>query len=204
MTTKQEFSHTADGGDPLSRVKAAGYFPLGGGGTAGENLYQSPQSFTATEAVTWWMGSPPHKAEIMNPNYEEGGVAICAGTVKIDGIARSVNIAVIHFGASHPVLNIGTPSGTLNGGTTTWKISGSASDNIDPPDKIKVEVTLLATSGAMVPTGLPTAPLTVAADGSFSFEFDTTGAGRVQVSIGATDQHGNSPKPETRGVRINP
>jgi uncharacterized protein YkwD len=203
MTSKNVFSHTADGSDPLGRVRAAGYFPLGGGGTAGENLYQNPQVFTADDAVTWWMGSPPHRAEIMNPRYEEAGVAVCDGAVNIGGKSRHTNIAVIHFGASHPVLTVSDPTGTkTDGDSARWKITGSVSDNIDPPKSITVQVSLIKAKGGMTVTGLPAVPLKLGASGDFSFSFDTAGKGSADIKIEATDTHGNAPRPETRTVRI--
>ena len=204
MTNTHVFSHTADGSTPLDRVRAAGYFPAGGGGTAGENLYQNPQVFTANDAVTWWMNSPPHRAEIMRPNYEEGGVAVCAGSLTIGGVPRQTNIAVIHFGGSHPILNVSNPTGTPAGGGTQWTITGSVTDNIDPPGSITVQVSLVRTTGGMTVTGLPNGPLPIGAGGAFSFTFGTTGTGSAEVSIGASDTHGNAPRPETRRVRINP
>jgi hypothetical protein len=205
MTSTHVFSHTADGSDPHGRVRAAAYFPSGGGGTAGENLYYNPDVFTANDAVTWWMNSPPHRAEIMNPQYEEAGVSVCAGSVNIGGRSRQVNIAVIHFGASHPILTVSNPSGVnLGGRDNRWTITGSVTDNVDPPPSITVRVSLASSSGGMTVTGLPTDPVSVAADGSFSFTFDTSGAGVAEVTIGATDTRGNSPKPEKRRARVNP
>ncbi|MDR3559272.1 MAG: CAP domain-containing protein [Candidatus Pacebacteria bacterium] len=60
---------------------------------AGENL---AINFTAAEDEnTAWMNSPEHKKNILNPNYEETGIAIGAGTV--DG--QTSLLAVEEFGS---------------------------------------------------------------------------------------------------------
>lgn len=57
------YDHTnPDGCDPSCRAAAAGY-PAG----AGENIYSGPD--TATDAVTGWMESAGHRANILEPDY---------------------------------------------------------------------------------------------------------------------------------------
>lgn len=63
------YGHTGhDGSSPGDRISGAGYNWT----TYGENIYKSP--FTAVEAVTGWMNSPGHRANILNPNFNEIGL----------------------------------------------------------------------------------------------------------------------------------
>lgn len=205
MIDKQEFSHTADGKTIFKRISDAGYFPQGGGGKAGENLYYNPNAFAAQDAVTWWMGSPPHRKEILEPKYEEAGVSICSGQVKIKGKLREVRIAVMHFGAIHPTLTLSNPTGNHTGDKTfAWTVTGSVSDNIDPPTSIRVRVKVVKQEKGIKVTKVPKNPLTVKKDGSLSFTFETKGSGLVVLKTIATDTRGNSPKPETTKARVNP
>lgn len=62
---------------------------------AGENLAMSFAE--AEDAVRAWMESPTHRANIMNPNYREVGVAVLIG--KING--QQTTLVVQHFGRSY-------------------------------------------------------------------------------------------------------
>ncbi|NAS23598.1 hypothetical protein GT755_18095 [Herbidospora sp. NEAU-GS84] len=61
------------GTDPAARAKAAGYCRTGTSWAVGENAYLGwGRAFvTPRAAVTWWMGSPPHRATILTPGYTE-------------------------------------------------------------------------------------------------------------------------------------
>ncbi|WP_214107493.1 CAP domain-containing protein [Acrocarpospora catenulata] len=61
------------GTDPAARAKAAGYCKRGTSWAVGENAYLGwgRASVTPRAAVTWWMGSPPHRATILTPGYTE-------------------------------------------------------------------------------------------------------------------------------------
>jgi Ca2+-binding RTX toxin-like protein len=69
MANKDFFSHTGkDGSKPWDRAKTAGYES----GTIGENIaagYTTPQS-----VVNGWINSPGHRANMLNPNYNEIGL----------------------------------------------------------------------------------------------------------------------------------
>lgn len=75
MLAKQYFAHVSpDGHNPWYWIKNTGYNYL----AAGENL---AVDFTQAESVeTAWMNSPGHRANILNPNFEEIGVGISHGT----------------------------------------------------------------------------------------------------------------------------
>lgn len=74
MATAGFFSHTGpDGSTPAKRVAAAGiqYDRLG------ENLFQSTNAPDPVKlAVTGWMQSPGHRANILQSNYTQTGVGI--------------------------------------------------------------------------------------------------------------------------------
>jgi uncharacterized protein YkwD len=74
MALNNFFSHTgSDGSLPWDRVSAQGYSWQ----TVGENIaagYTSVQ-----EVFDGWMNSPGHKANILNPNFKEMGLAHISG-----------------------------------------------------------------------------------------------------------------------------
>ncbi|MBO3747291.1 hypothetical protein J5X84_14530 [Streptosporangiaceae bacterium NEAU-GS5] len=61
------------GTDPGARAKAAGYCKNGTSWAVGENAYLGwgAASVTPRAAVTWWMGSAPHRATILTAGYTE-------------------------------------------------------------------------------------------------------------------------------------
>lgn len=79
-----------NGSTPWEWFKAAGYNYT----FAGENLAMNFSE--AEEAVDAWLNSPTHKANIVNANYAEIGVAVVVG--EIDG--RQTTLVVQHFGKS--------------------------------------------------------------------------------------------------------
>lgn len=63
----------SDGSNPASRIAAAGYAPVS---VWAENVYWGTGGgATADAAVTWWMNSPGHRANILNCNLKDVGVA---------------------------------------------------------------------------------------------------------------------------------
>jgi uncharacterized protein YkwD len=67
------FEHTGhDGSSPAERVAATGYHYR----IVGENLASGPE--TPQEAVRGWIASPPHCQNLMDPRFEELGVAFAA------------------------------------------------------------------------------------------------------------------------------
>lgn len=77
MFAKQYWSHQApDGTEPWTFIANAGYRYV----AAGENL---ARDFGVTsDMVAAWMASPTHKANIMNPRYQEIGVAVVNGNLQ--------------------------------------------------------------------------------------------------------------------------
>jgi len=89
MINQNYFAHTSpDGLSPWYWVSKAGYKYS----AAGENL---AKGFSESEYVYQaWMNSPSHKANILNKNYQDIGIAVVRG--KING--KETTIAVQFFG----------------------------------------------------------------------------------------------------------
>ena len=70
---------------PSSRVRGEGYCPSGSS-SIGENVYTAwgqPVSFAATtprDAVTWWMNSTGHRANILSTTFRDIGVGVAKGS----------------------------------------------------------------------------------------------------------------------------
>ncbi|NCN24296.1 MAG: hypothetical protein COU65_03930 [Candidatus Pacebacteria bacterium CG10_big_fil_rev_8_21_14_0_10_42_12] len=74
MLTNQYWSHVApDGTEPWYFIKNVGY----GYTVAGENLARDFQD--TPDMISAWMASPTHKANIVNPEYKDIGVAVING-----------------------------------------------------------------------------------------------------------------------------
>lgn len=89
MLAKDYFDHTSPAGlSPWFWFKQIGYnFAF-----AGENL---AMGFTDTDAVFQaWMDSPSHRDNILNPNYQEMGLAVKAGQIQ----NHADTLAVLVFG----------------------------------------------------------------------------------------------------------
>lgn len=110
MFTKNYWAHNApDGTKPWDFILAAGYNYL----HAGENL---ARDFTnAPDVVNAWMNSPTHKENLLNPRYQNIGVAVVDGrltgvettlVVQMFGTPQSAAPAVTQNAASivQPVL----------------------------------------------------------------------------------------------------
>ena len=78
LAKTQEFSHTAGGTNAGDRIKASGYDFCG----YGENLAMAADSRgfasrpLASSAVTGWINSPGHRANMLAPNVTEIGIGV--------------------------------------------------------------------------------------------------------------------------------
>jgi uncharacterized protein YkwD len=73
MACKNFFSHTgSDGSSPFDRIKTQGYvyFYAGENLFAGNGVYNDPG-----QAVSAWMKSPGHRANILKPEFTEAGIS---------------------------------------------------------------------------------------------------------------------------------
>jgi len=74
MLKKKFFDHRgSDGSQPKDRVLRAGYKSR----LTGENIALGPES--AEEVVDGWLDSPGHCANIMDPRFQDIGVAVASG-----------------------------------------------------------------------------------------------------------------------------
>ncbi|OGG90294.1 hypothetical protein A3H55_02875 [Candidatus Kuenenbacteria bacterium RIFCSPLOWO2_02_FULL_42_16] len=91
MLANDYFAHNSpDGTTPWEWFRQAGYNYT----YAGENLAMNFSE--AEEAMSAWLQSPTHKANILNSNYDEIGIAVAVG--KING--KETTLVVQHFGKS--------------------------------------------------------------------------------------------------------
>jgi hypothetical protein len=92
MLAKDYFAHDdpIDGTSPWEWFKAAGYNYT----FAGENLAMNFSE--AEEAIDAWLASPTHRANIMNVNYDEIGIAVVVGQIN----GHQTTLVVQHFGKS--------------------------------------------------------------------------------------------------------
>ncbi len=72
------FEHTGPrGGTPLTRMRAAGYISSRSSYEVGENIAWGTLGLATPRAiVAAWMGSPPHRANILDPRYRETGIGV--------------------------------------------------------------------------------------------------------------------------------
>lgn len=94
MLANNYWAHVApDGTTPWYFISQSGYDYS----RAGENL---AMDFTTDEdLMTSWMNSPEHRANILNPNYLDIGIAVVNGTL----LGEQTTLVVAHYG---------TPAGT--------------------------------------------------------------------------------------------
>lgn len=74
MANREYFSHETPDGDPFWKTLEDVAYEYQ---YAGENL--AVHFYTPEQLVSAWMRSPGHKANILNPNFEEIGVGIASG-----------------------------------------------------------------------------------------------------------------------------
>ncbi len=73
MVVRGFFSHDSPTESWTNRMKR---FGLGEGSRVGENIAQAT---LAADAIRAWMNSPPHRANILNGQYRETGIAVLDG-----------------------------------------------------------------------------------------------------------------------------
>ena len=92
MLANNYWAHNSpQGKTPWFFIRSAGYRYR----FAGENLAEGYNS--AETVIAAWMVSPSHRANILNRNYKEIGIAIISGNLK----GESTTLVVEHFGSSY-------------------------------------------------------------------------------------------------------
>jgi uncharacterized protein YkwD len=80
MIANDYFDHTSPSGETMEqRIRAAGYIPTSAGYEIGENIALGTSGLdTPAQIVAAWMNSAGHRANILDPNYLETGLAATA------------------------------------------------------------------------------------------------------------------------------
>ena len=97
------FGHNSADGQPFwKRIEA--FYPQGSFDywSVGENLYWASGTVTAAAGMKAWMASPPHRANILDPNWRQIGIAtVSSGDAPgtFDGLA--VTLITTDFGVRH-------------------------------------------------------------------------------------------------------
>ena len=91
MLRKNCFSHQCAGErDLVGRIEAAGYLPCECSWSVGETIaWGSGSSSSPRRIVDAWMGSAPHRANILNRRFEHIGVAVDRGAPGANGSAAT-------------------------------------------------------------------------------------------------------------------
>ncbi|HLC43901.1 MAG TPA: CAP domain-containing protein [Patescibacteria group bacterium] len=98
MINRDYFEHYAFGLTPWDFMKKANYNYL----YAGENLAMNFQ--TSEGMVNAWMNSPLHRANILNPDYNEMGLGIVKGAYTENNKTQETIIVDNMFGRQKPVI----------------------------------------------------------------------------------------------------
>jgi uncharacterized protein YkwD len=82
MVNQGYFEHTSPSGITfMDRIESTGYMNGARTWTVGENLVWGTGPLSTPQAlVTAWMNSPPHRENLLRPNFRELGVAAVVGT----------------------------------------------------------------------------------------------------------------------------
>ena len=99
MVRERYFSHFRPGGvDLVARLRAVRYIPGSGSWLVGENIgYGLPRRSSPADQVRYWMASPAHRANILNPRFRAAGLGIFSGTPR-NSIPKGATYA-IDFGS---------------------------------------------------------------------------------------------------------
>jgi uncharacterized protein YkwD len=126
MVKEQFFSHTTpEGKGVVDRIQPTGYIPNSGDWVVGENLAWGNGALSTPNAiVNGWMNSPPHKANILAPDYKDIGLAAVQGapSPQVSGGTTYVNDFGAKSGANS---NVTLPPENGSGGNTTNATSAS-------------------------------------------------------------------------------
>ena len=100
MVSGRFFAHYSPGHrDHMDRIAASAYKPAAGCWTAGENLYSSAGPSTPRQLLSSWMGSRPHRQNILRKGWRDFGLGVVATSPEgnVDGLT-----VVALFGTRSP------------------------------------------------------------------------------------------------------
>ena len=80
MVWANYFAHVSPTGEtPLARIVASHYVSTGSSYELGENIVLGTLALaTPAAAMTGWMNSPEHRANILNPLFRDSGIGVVA------------------------------------------------------------------------------------------------------------------------------
>jgi uncharacterized protein YkwD len=100
MGVRGFFEHESLNGSPFwKRIER--FYPMGRGAwSVGENIFYETPNTTAASTVGEWMGSPPHRQNILDPEWREIGIgAVHLASARGTYGGHSVTIVTADFGA---------------------------------------------------------------------------------------------------------
>lgn len=95
MARRGFFSHSSADGTPFS-TRVARYYPRGRSGyrAIGENLLWSSPDVDAARALRMWLNSPPHRRNLLRPNWREIGLSAVHAN-PAPGVFRNAPVTVL-------------------------------------------------------------------------------------------------------------
>ncbi len=145
MAAKDYWSHNSPSGKtPWDFMTAAGYSYQ----TAGENLAYGFDSSSAT--VTGWMGSPEHRANILNSSYTQVGF----GIINIPNYQSSgpQTLVVAMYASPYVVASNPSPAPTTTSSSPTTSSSSPTSEPAPTPTSSETEPVAKPTTKKATPT----------------------------------------------------
>lgn len=146
MFAENYWAHFSPSGkDPWGFITGAGYkFSY-----AGENLARNFSS--SDDVVKAWMASPSHRENIMNPKYQDIGIAVEEGILQ----GQKTTLVVQEFGrpyeaiAAKPEINLGGQKLTIKSETATGNrlVMAVGTQNLDVKDALIDPLVVMKTTG---------------------------------------------------------
>jgi uncharacterized protein YkwD len=95
MISEGYFEHTSPAGLTFeNRIESTGYMHSARRWVVGENLVWGTGPRSTPEAlVTAWMNSPPHRENLLRPNFREIGIAAVPGTPESQSDSTGVTVS---------------------------------------------------------------------------------------------------------------
>ncbi|MEP6955131.1 MAG: CAP domain-containing protein [Solirubrobacteraceae bacterium] len=126
MVSQSFFDHVSpDGGTLVARVRATGWIPSAGSYALGEAIaWAGTPLDTATQVVTGWLNSPPHRAILLDDRFREAGLGVTGGIPTGPDLGTTI------------VLDAGMRTGAAR--STSSSPSGPPASATTPPTASKV------------------------------------------------------------------
>ncbi len=191
MASKGYFAHNApDGKTPWYWFEEAGYDYA----AAGENL---AVNFTDSKDVTnAWLASPAHRANIMNANYTEIGIASAKGIYK----GKEAIFVVQEFGRPSLIALQAIPASTIASTTKDVSLIGNADTQVismKPAPAVRMNIRSTSSTSTLINTGSSSISNTITTATSA-----IAGASKEKLSVAPSLAPINSPVLEHRAPTL--